>query len=38
MTTFQNSGANGLPDHPYGVLEAYSEMQIWNPLETARTP
>jgi hypothetical protein len=38
MTTFANWGANGLPDHPYGMLEAYSEMQIWNPLETVRTP
>jgi aryl-alcohol dehydrogenase-like predicted oxidoreductase len=38
LTELGRVSAPGLPDYPYGTLEAYSDMQVWDTLGTARTP
>lgn len=38
LTELGRVSAPGLPDYPYGMLEAYSDMQVWDTLGTARTP
>ena len=37
LAELNTASAPGLPDYPYGMLEEYSEMRVWDTLGTART-